>query len=249
MYKKSLKYNDLSPSTKLWRYMPYSKFIDILKTSSLYFCRVDLFDDKLEATQPEGSHVFATSTQNPWQMFEFHCLNEQLKIMRGLTFASCWHIAENESPNMWANYAMTQNNFGIAIQTTLADLTRSITSSRIVTGIRMKYIDYSSCYMNYFMANPFDFLQIKDKSFEYENELCLVTVEDSYPRYDADDPEFWHKTHLYECHGEKISIDLVQMIKRIFLSPNATDQFRFEVARQLAFYNLNVPIAQGNSLL
>ena len=61
-------FSKISDDTILWRYLSFPKFLDILETSSLYFRRIDCFDDKREATQPDGSLRFAQLTENPWQV-------------------------------------------------------------------------------------------------------------------------------------------------------------------------------------
>ena len=46
----SLEYPD---STKIWRYMDFTKFVNLLYTESLFFCRVDRLEDKWEGTFPK----------------------------------------------------------------------------------------------------------------------------------------------------------------------------------------------------
>jgi len=33
-------------SKKIWRYMDFTKFVNLLDTESLFFCRADSFEDK-----------------------------------------------------------------------------------------------------------------------------------------------------------------------------------------------------------
>ncbi|MDC4587570.1 hypothetical protein OHV59_11020, partial [Acinetobacter baumannii] len=40
----------LDPNVKLWRYMDFTKFMSILSNKSLYFGRIDSFEDKHEGT-------------------------------------------------------------------------------------------------------------------------------------------------------------------------------------------------------
>ena len=46
------------PGSALWRYLTAAKFEDLLATATLYFCRVDRFDDAFEGSigQAGASH-------------------------------------------------------------------------------------------------------------------------------------------------------------------------------------------------
>ena len=180
------KYCYVNDETKLWRYMSYSKFISVLQKSALYFCRIDCFEDKLEATQPSGSRHFARMTGNPWQVFEMQCVDKQLEIYRNMTFANCWHINERENPDMWETYVEAQGNEGIAIQTFFGNFAECFDTSRGLTNLKMQYIDYNKMYLDYTYPNYPEYLSLKDKQFEYENELRIITLEKNYPEFDAD---------------------------------------------------------------
>jgi len=39
---------------KVWRYLDFKKFVDLLESSELFFPRADKFDDKFEGTYPES---------------------------------------------------------------------------------------------------------------------------------------------------------------------------------------------------
>ena len=40
-------------SKKIWRYMDFTKFVNLLDTESLFFCRADRFYDKWEGIFPK----------------------------------------------------------------------------------------------------------------------------------------------------------------------------------------------------
>jgi len=42
----------------IWRYMDFTKFVDIISTEELYFSRSDCFEDDFEGSYPE-KHVAA----------------------------------------------------------------------------------------------------------------------------------------------------------------------------------------------
>jgi len=180
------KYTNVSDDTMLWRYMSFSKFLSLLESSALYFCRIDSFEDQLEATQPAGAKDFAVLTENPWQVFTLQCVDKQLEIFRNMTFANCWHMNPHENPKMWKNYVMLHGNEGVAIQTTFSALSDSFETDRLLTNIKMKYINYDKHYLDYSFPKYPEYLSIKDLKYSYENEMRVITIEESYPEFDPD---------------------------------------------------------------
>lgn len=244
MFKKN-KYSYVADDTKLWRYLSLSKFLDLLDTSALYFRRIDCFEDPLEARQPGGAHSFAVLTQNPWQVFTMQCVDKQLEIYRNMTFANCWHMNPSENPDMWKNYVMRYGNEGVAKQTCFSVLVDSFCTDRVLTNLKMEYIDYRSTFLDYSYPNYPKYISIKDKKFEYENELRIITLEESYPEYNPDEPnedcEFARNTHK----GEHIGVDLQKLFQCIYLSPNSTERFKLYVEELLQKYNLHIPIVKS----
>ena len=117
---------------KLFRYMDHDKLDDILNSSSLYFCRMDRFGDKLEGITPYqmieviglykyrflGSvtnHNFSdiekkkiyNSNEKSFQVTKAEINQNQKKI-----FVSCWYCQNFESQAMWDIYG----NEGVAIR-------------------------------------------------------------------------------------------------------------------------------------
>jgi hypothetical protein len=50
MYKEHYLFEDLPESTVIWKYLEFDKFLSLLNTRSLYFCRSDKFEDPYEGT-------------------------------------------------------------------------------------------------------------------------------------------------------------------------------------------------------
>lgn len=236
------KYASVSDDTKLWRYLSLSKFMDLLDTSALYFRRIDCFEDQLEATQPDGASFFAKTTENPWQLYELLCVDKQLNIYKNMTFANCWHINDRDNPDMWHTYVMSHGNEGVAIQTCFRNLADSFNTDRVLTNLKMKYIDYHTCFLDYSFPNYPEYLSIKDKQFEYENELRIITLEKEYPQFDADLMGMDYNKQINTHKGEHIKIELQTLIQSIYLSPNSTLRFREHIEQLLLKHNIDVPI-------
>ncbi len=241
------KHSVLNGNPKLWRYMSYSKFQSLIETSSLYFCRLDKFEDQLECTQPNGSLDFAIATQNPWQIFERQCMDAKLYMLRNLTFVNCWHINDNENMFMWENYATCHGNEGVAIQTDLNTIKKAVNKAqRKISDMRISYVDFKTHYVGYFMQDPFEFITLKDIKFMAENELRLITVEDEYPEIEEDDVCPENPKQYSTKTGELIPVDLNQLIQHIYLAPNSTDRFAQLVKALIKSKGLDIEIIKSS---
>lgn len=239
------KYTNMSDDTVLWRYMSFSKFQNLLDSSALYFCRIDSFEDQLEATQPRGAHTFAVLTENPWQVFTMQCVDKQLEIYRNMTFANCWHINPHENPKMWTNYVTLHGNEGVAIQTTFSSLADSFETDRVLTNLKMKYIDYSTEYMDYSYPNYPEYLSVKDLKFTYENEMRIITLEKMYPEFDPDEMSMLDNIEIFTHKGELVSVNTKKLIQKIYLSPNSTERFRHIIEQLLQKHGIEAPIIKS----
>jgi hypothetical protein len=52
MYKENELFDTPSNNSKIWRYLDFTKFIDLLDKSSLFFCRLDKLGDPFEGVCP-----------------------------------------------------------------------------------------------------------------------------------------------------------------------------------------------------
>lgn len=240
------KYSSIEDDAILWRYMSFSKFQSLITKSALYFCRIDCFEDLLEATQPKGNEIFTVSTEEPWYGFYLNIVDEQLNIYKKMIYANCWHINSAENPEMWENYAMLHGNEGVAIKTTFEKLSSSFVTDRALTNLTMKYVDYSSYYIDFCSPNYSEYLSLKDKKFEYENELRIITLDKSYPEYDPENDSIEEEAFTFpEQKGEFINVDLNKLISNIYLSPNSTTRFKSVVEELLSKYHINLPVIKS----
>jgi hypothetical protein len=94
-------------NASLWRYMDFTKFIDLLERAQLFFARSDLLGDPFEGSLPP-QHVAALSAvasqagRPPAATTEVTRLQS---VLRYLVFVSCWHMNQGESAAMWKHSA------------------------------------------------------------------------------------------------------------------------------------------------
>ena len=129
------------PEAKIWRYLDFTKYVDFLATSTLFFARADRLGDPFEGSWPKQSI-------NDRERFSVHPerFPRIANMAKGLTryaAINCWHVGEHESAAMWKLYLKT--NEGIAIQSRYRALYSVLDAAKKAVRIGMvRYIDYES---------------------------------------------------------------------------------------------------------
>lgn len=124
-------------SARILPYMDLAKFISMPQNQALYFSVVAKLGDDMEAASPR-----LPSSADPFQQQSVFGL---WSLCRCITFASCWHLAEDESAAMWSIYSGRDQ--GIAVQSTLKALSIAFPvalqedANKIVKFGRVEYID------------------------------------------------------------------------------------------------------------
>lgn len=206
-----------NPNTIIWKYMDLSKFLDVLISGKMFMSRSDKFEDQYEGTfsEPTFEEIKKISENNPKFLDYYKSHRENVVI-------SSWHTNEYESFAMWQVF--TKNNEGLAIQSTIGRLKEALALERNFEQYigEVNYIDYKKEHI------PFDdvffpFL-FKRKSFQYENEIRVISDVTSQ--------------NLTINDGLKISIDINQMIEKIYIHPKSENWYKklvIEVVSKLGF--------------
>ena len=185
----------------IWRYMSLEKFLSLIENEELYFCRVDLFEDKHEATLPiidKKNFYYSEENKNYWE-------NERKRH-----FVNCWIESPHELSLMWTAYAKN----GVAIKSTVGNLKNSlINSPEDIYLSRVRYIDYDrdSSQDAYTPPNILKLLFVKRSLFNQENEIRLL-----HSDYENKDGHIKSKS---------IKVDINVLIDEIVISPNTDDNF------------------------
>ncbi len=206
-----------NPDTILWKYLDLSKFVDLLLYQRLFMSRADKFEDQYEGTfsEPTFEEIRKLSKDNP----EF--LN-QYKIHREKVVISSWHANEYESFAMWQIF--TQNNEGLAIQSTLGRIQNALAAEKNYKQYigEVNYIDYKKELIP-FDDDFFPFL-FKRKSFQYEREVRILS--------DLRD------TDLVIDNGLKVAVDINELIQTIYIHPKSEKWYKnlvIDLVRRLGF--------------
>lgn len=254
-----MNWDNLDTEVTLWRYMDFSKFVDLILSEKIYLSSLKGFEDVYEGyisnphRQKNADYV---NTMSNWLGYSNNpiSLNDVPKDNNLVYFAyaNCWHNNKFESAAMWKLYART--NEAIAIKTNLGRLIDSVKPASplkeegILIVKKMYYVDLDdeeSFPDDYNPLQPISPLFVKRKSFEHENEIRLSYIKNNniFPSCHPEEKikfENMSKKELEEIskNGVSVDVDLKNLIEKIYIAPDAPSWFFEMVKTFLAKLNL-----------
>lgn len=229
----------------LWRYMDLAKFLSILQTKSLYFCRADKLDDPFEGAKCRIEDISRYEEWHKEELYKriqndasfnsrqkhgfvkFLLENEKLGLpFFRQNFINCWHESEYESIAMW-NLFTTSLEFGVAIKTTYEKLCNSLENIDDIKIGKVIYHDLNIEKPN----NEDDVLWYKLNPYKHEQEVRAI-IEDLNP-------------DLQE-NGKLIPVNLNLLIDEVYLSPSSGLWFKELVKDIMDKYGFNKKIIQSD---
>jgi len=238
MYKDNYSFHTPDKSLTIWRYLDFTKFVDLLLSSQLFFARSDQFQDPFEG-------VFRLKDYENTK----HMLTNQ-ELTKKFYFLNCWHINDNQSDAMWKIFLDTKN--GIAIKSTVGALIKSLDASLDDVFIsKVYYRDFDKVTFNELMneeqnklfggrggsLNQFNYKRI---SFEHEKELRLYHIDLPIPHAIKDGIPREPLTH------KRIDIALSSLINEIVIAPFADEWFENLVKQIVEKLNYNFEVTKSN---
>jgi hypothetical protein len=211
--------------TIVWKYLDLSKFLDLLMSRKLFMSRSDKFEDQYEGTfsEPTYEEIKKLSENNP-EFLDYY------KSHREKVVVSSWHINEYESFAMWQIF--TQNNEGLAIQSTIGRIQKAlkpeINYSQFIGEVN--YIDYKKEYIPFDdMFFPFMF---KRKSFQYEREVRIISD--------------LSENNIKINDGLKIDVDINQLIEKIYIHPKSENWYKKLVIELVSKLDYTIEIEKSD---
>jgi len=174
-----------NPSARIWRYLSFPRFKQLLEEKTLYFSRIDQFSDFNEG-RISGASSSASHEELAEQGDDGHVANAHdfmLRLMSTHTsYAVCWNESMHETNLMWRAYGQIPNetpddqSFKIAISTTAERLLLSIDGSRRRQNDKMykgmvNYLDFDK---DPTPNNAVEKCFVKRLEYASENELRLI---------------------------------------------------------------------------
>ncbi|WP_123622374.1 DUF2971 domain-containing protein [Halorubrum sp. CSM-61] len=247
--------------TPAWRYLDFTQLISILERQSLWFNRADLFEDPLEGSlsraNVETREIRYEDTEIPPSVLE--TLSQAARQHRKTTYLSCWHLNNYESAAMWEQYST--NEQGIAIQTTVGDLIKSLTDKpgvfmsgedtpddadkidRTITFGKVQYIDYDRQLMP--ESNLYAPLFFKRLSFEHEREFRAAFSKHFEKLRESDEADFMHNSSENPA-GVYVDVNLEKLIDTLYISPTSPEWFSEQVELIKERYGIECDIQKSS---
>lgn len=157
-------------------------------------------------------------------------------------YPNCWRLGTGESETIWNEYADLQD--GVAIETTVGKLKQHLAPSE---RIRMGFIRYLDWLQEAARGNdpgwPFFF---KSREYDEEQEFRALANRGGNALFRTDGLEFTEE-HIPEDNPEVINISANQeeLIDRVILAPEASNDVRSQVESDLGDADLDVPIVDS----
>jgi hypothetical protein len=240
MYKVSELFETPSDNSKIWRYLDFSKFIDMLNRQKLYFPRLDKLDDPFEGVCPLPSldsimkKLEIPFSEEKTRGFQKH----YSKYIKQTTAVNCWHLNSFESAVMWKMYV--KSGEGIAIQSTVRRLKDSISNSEddIFIG-SVKYINFKNLTQT---VDPYKVVGLpiiyKRKIYQPERELRAIIRREPKGR-----TGIVYKPRIDD--GIYVPVNLDILINEIYLAPTTQKWQHTLLETMMNKYELNKRIIQS----
>ncbi|WP_170756176.1 hypothetical protein [Ruegeria lacuscaerulensis] len=216
-------------SSKVWRYMDFTKFVAMLMQQGLYFTTAENFSDPFEGaigladretiwdnyyldffrqavtTAPPGYTPPKLSDQEVEA--EAHRLLKSIKATSThvrKSLVNCWHENDDESEVLWQLYSPPSET-GLAIQSTVGNLWEAASNSDQAIVGRVHYLDFRKRYASIQSERIF----CKRQSLSHEREIRIVL------QNDRNEPS----------NGQVLKCELRNLIDGIVISPFAPSWF------------------------
>lgn len=208
---------------KVCKYIDLAKFLSLLSTKALFFCRLDKLEDEFEGTTSKNNYLkrlkwILDAREHMTAPFTPDQIHEEIKSMydfdkevKEVNCVCCWNKADSESAALWKIYS--DYGKGIMIKSTVDDIFKAFeTTPQEIRISEINYLDYSNDMMLDF--NTIYPIIHKQKAYEYEKEIRLI--------YEVDSPQIgkkfdWKKEQI--CEGKLLSVDLNILIDEIVVGP------------------------------
>jgi hypothetical protein len=235
---------DVDGELRVWRYMDFAKFADLLLTSRLWFNRIDRYEDPLEGTLPPGFQRYFASGLTPEEAEAFRKTQTQGHdfFRRQWIYTSCWHARPDESYAFWRIYAA--GGAGVAIVSRVERL-RSAFQEHQPRVRQVEYIDFDDDAADYRRFHQTDrAFYHKHHVYDYEREVrAIIQLPTERDAIDGAPGEF----RLRESPaGISAPVALGGLIESVFVSPYAQRWFADAVRLLCEKTELDVPVTQSS---
>jgi hypothetical protein len=220
---------DLREQTIVRRYLDLPKYLDLLRSATLYFQRADGFADRFEGALTPLFRRSLNEAHAKGQI-EYDADNLWKQVREG-SYVSCWSLGAKDNMALWQLYGGGPNS--VAITSTLGKLMRiALEWQTRVLIHKVEYIDHFKS-PDMIIGRYTDWLRFKHEAYKYEAEVRIVV-----PKQDEDwknnPPELRLPVH-----------DLNALLRSVVVAPEAGGWF-YELVRDVSRkYGVAVPVRRS----
>jgi hypothetical protein len=214
-----------SENAKIWRYMSFDRYKDMLSSSSLYFCE----GNKLKENDPyEGSYLSFELLKKVSKKNAVKFANK-MKSCGPPIRINCWHLNEFESVAMWKIYGKE-----VALQSTYKRLVKAL--KKCPCAVRIGEVSYIVPGKESFKTKGPETVFVpwlnKHRGFAYEHELRAV---------------IWETGEMPILNDGSVlaPVDLVSLIEAVFVSPMTSSNVKEKVEKTNKAYSVVAPVFQS----
>jgi hypothetical protein len=184
--------------------MTLAKFIALLDTRALFFCRLDRLGDDYEGSLPRRWR---------WEVRSPPAEAAKAQRLRLACFVNCWNMSDDENEALWRLYGTQEAS--IAIRSSYDELVNVLRRNHDVYLGLINYVDYDTEKGR--MRSDLDRVMHKRRAFRHEEEVRFVKVVDRFLRRGV--------APSVAPAGLDVPIDLDRMVRGIYIDPYAPEWF------------------------
>jgi hypothetical protein len=163
---------ELKPKTILRRYLDLPKYLDLLRSNTIYLRRADRFPDKFEGILPVGIRSAMNEAYSSGQS-GYDADGFSRKVREGI-YVSCWSLGASDNMALWQLYGSA--SAGVAVTTTvdkLIDVCLKWARTESVEIFKVRYIDHFKN-PDMIIGTYTDPLRFKNLAYAFEHEVRIV---------------------------------------------------------------------------
>jgi hypothetical protein len=246
---------------KLWRYISFIKFFDLIDTAQIHLTRLDhLTNDPWEGLPPPknyspdlqvsvstvklsiGNKIETSTVKSEMSLKDFHGEKFEAELKRQkesdvkakqTVFVNCWHRSPYETDAFWNFYS---NANCIAISTTPDSIKKSINDSRILYLANIRYYDPETESIP--DGNVLYAPTHKRQHFSHEKETRILYK----------DFENYKRTGRNPPLTNRLNVDLNILLQEVWLPPTADDLLKSSVTSLLKKKGIEAQIKSSSIL-
>jgi hypothetical protein len=225
--------DSLKEENVLRRYLDMPRFISFLKSSTLYLCRSDLFQDKFE-----GSFTVSVKDAiiNSYNKNKIEYTYEKFKKeLREGVFINCWSLGADDNMALWKLYGKT--NDCVAITTTVGKLSTALNNYTGQGCISLRKVEYIKHWKDPKIkikpySNVFKYKTV-GYAFESEVRIILDRFSETFESPSKDE-------------GITLPVNLSKFLRSIVVSPECSIWFKAVVQDVADKYGVICPIRNSS---